>query len=162
VSGAGRSSHWPSSMLMSPMHIDPGNSSWKGTKTRESSEQVSRTFNHYQSPTNSNRPQTQKVWLTQKVPKYPDSGGTKTILFFFFLVFQMIDWLIGLFIYLLYEYTAAIFKHTLEECIGSHYRWSWATMWLLGFELRTSRRAVSALTHWAILPALKFLLYRLF
>jgi hypothetical protein len=26
-------------------------------------------------------------------------------------------------------------------------------MWLLGFELRTSRRAISALNHWAISPA---------
>ena len=30
----------------------------------------------------------------------------------------------------------------------------WATMWLLGIELRTSRGAVSALNHWAIPPAL--------
>jgi hypothetical protein len=29
----------------------------------------------------------------------------------------------------------------------------WATMWLLGFELRTFRRAVSVLNHWAISPA---------
>jgi hypothetical protein len=33
------------------------------------------------------------------------------------------------------------------------YRWLWATMRLLGFELRTFRKAVSALTHWAISPA---------
>jgi len=42
---------------------------------------------------------------------------------------------------------------TPEENIGSHYRWLWATMWLLGIELRTSGRAVSALNHWAISPA---------
>jgi len=36
--------------------------------------------------------------------------------------------------------------------VGSHYRWLWATMWLLGFELRTSGRAVSALNLWAISP----------
>jgi hypothetical protein len=29
----------------------------------------------------------------------------------------------------------------------------WATMWLLGIELRTFRRAVGALNHWAISPA---------
>ena len=40
-----------------------------------------------------------------------------------------------------------------EEGVRSHYGWLWATMWLLGFELRTFRRAVSALTHWAISPA---------
>ena len=57
-------------------------------------------------------------------------------------------------IYYLYEYTAAVFRHTLEKCIRSHYRWLWATMWLLGIELRTSGRAVSALNRWAISPAL--------
>jgi hypothetical protein len=33
-----------------------------------------------------------------------------------------------------------------EEGIGSHYRWLWTTMWLLGIELKTSGRALSALT----------------
>jgi hypothetical protein len=37
-----------------------------------------------------------------------------------------------------------------KEDIGSHYRWLWATMWLLGIELGTSRRADSVLNHWAI------------
>ena len=37
-----------------------------------------------------------------------------------------------------------------------HDRWLWATMWMLGLELRTSGRAVSALNHWAISPALGF------
>jgi hypothetical protein len=32
-------------------------------------------------------------------------------------------------------------------------------MWLLGFELRTFGRAVSALTHWAISPAPEFFFY---
>ena len=45
-------------------------------------------------------------------------------------------------------------KYTVaEEGLRSHYGWLWATMWLLGFELRTFRRAVSALTCWAISPA---------
>jgi len=39
---------------------------------------------------------------------------------------------------------------TPEEDSGSHYRWLWATMWLLGIELRTSGRGVSALNRWAI------------
>ena len=38
----------------------------------------------------------------------------------------------------------------------SHYRWLWATMWLLGIELRTFRWAGSTLNHWAISPALYF------
>jgi hypothetical protein len=48
---------------------------------------------------------------------------------------------------------------TPEECIGSHYRRLWATMWLLGIELQISGRAVSALNHWAISPALSFTFY---
>jgi hypothetical protein len=35
-----------------------------------------------------------------------------------------------------------------KEDIGSHYRWLWATIWLLGIELRTSGRALSALNCW--------------
>jgi hypothetical protein len=50
-------------------------------------------------------------------------------------------------IYLFLEYTVAVFRHTPEECIRSHYRWLGATMWLLGIELRTSGRVVSALNH---------------
>jgi hypothetical protein len=46
-----------------------------------------------------------------------------------------------------------LFSDAPEEGIRSHYGWLWATMWLLGFELRTFRRAVSALNHWAISPA---------
>ena len=46
--------------------------------------------------------------------------------------------------------------HQKRECIGSHYRWLWAIVWLLGIELRTSGRAVSALNCWAISPALQF------
>jgi hypothetical protein len=35
---------------------------------------------------------------------------------------------------------------TPEEGITIHYGWLWATRWLLGIELRTSGRAISALT----------------
>jgi hypothetical protein len=34
-----------------------------------------------------------------------------------------------------------------EEGGRFHYKWLQATMWLLGFELRTFGRVVSALTH---------------
>ena len=34
-----------------------------------------------------------------------------------------------------------------------HYRWLWATMWLLGIELRTPGSAVIVLDCWAISPA---------
>jgi hypothetical protein len=49
--------------------------------------------------------------------------------------------------------TLLLSSDTPEEGIRSHYRWLWATMWLLGIELRTSARAVSALNRWAISPA---------
>jgi hypothetical protein len=39
-----------------------------------------------------------------------------------------------------------------EEGIRSHYRWLWATMWLLGIELRTSGRVANILNHWTISP----------
>ena len=54
----------------------------------------------------------------------------------------------------MYMSTLQLSLDTPEEGIRSHYRWLWATMWLLGIELRTSgRAAVSALNHWAISPA---------
>jgi hypothetical protein len=40
-----------------------------------------------------------------------------------------------------------------EEGVRSPYGWLWATMWLLGFELRTFGRAISALTRWTFSPA---------
>jgi hypothetical protein len=58
-----------------------------------------------------------------------------------------------LFIYLTYTGTLLLSSDTAEEGIGSHYRWLWATMWLLRIELRASERAVSGLNHWAISPA---------
>jgi hypothetical protein len=47
-----------------------------------------------------------------------------------------------------------VYLCTPEEGIRSHYRWLWATMWLLGIELRTSGRSATALNHWAISPVL--------
>ena len=68
--------------------------------------------------------------------------------FFFFFFFK------DLFI-VICRYTVAVFRHTRRghRSIGYHCRWLWATMWLLGFELRAFGRAVSALTRWAISPA---------
>ena len=40
-----------------------------------------------------------------------------------------------------------------EEGTRSHYRWLWATMWPLGTELWTSRRAIRAPNLWDISPA---------
>jgi hypothetical protein len=53
----------------------------------------------------------------------------------------------------MYLSTLLLFLGTPEGGTGFHYRWLWATMWLLGIELRTSGRAVSALDHWGISPA---------
>jgi hypothetical protein len=41
------------------------------------------------------------------------------------------------FIYLMYVSILSL-SSNISEDIGSHYRWLWATMWLLGMELRTS------------------------
>ena len=59
-------------------------------------------------------------------------------------------------IYLFYVYECSICMYTCvpEEGIGSHYRWLWATMWLLGIELMTSGRARSALNHWVLVSGL--------
>jgi hypothetical protein len=45
----------------------------------------------------------------------------------------------------MYISTLLLSSDTPEEDIGSHYRWLWATTWLLGIELRTFRRAASVL-----------------
>jgi hypothetical protein len=66
------------------------------------------------------------------------------------------NWLISFFLplkmYLFYifEYTANVFRQT-RRGIGSHYRWLWTTMWLLGIELRTSGRTVRTHNHWAMI-----------
>ena len=62
-------------------------------------------------------------------------------------------WRQFLFIYLFIFILYTIF--CLRVCLGTrpHYRWLWATMWLLGIELRTSGRAGTALNLWAISPA---------
>ena len=49
-------------------------------------------------------------------------------------------------------HSACIYACTPEEGTRSH-RWLWATMWLLGLELRMSGRAASAVNLWAISPA---------
>ena len=49
------------------------------------------------------------------------------------------------------KYTVAVLRHSRRGCQISLV-WLWATMWLLGFELMTSGRAVSAPNCWAIAP----------
>jgi hypothetical protein len=65
------------------------------------------------------------------------------------------------FIYCIYMSTLSLSSDTPEKDTRSHYRWLWVIMWLLGIELRTSGRAVSALNHWTISPApgWKFLIF---
>ena len=57
-------------------------------------------------------------------------------------------------LFIMHKYTVDVFGHT-RRGVRSHYRWLWATMWLLGIEFRISRIAVSALNQWAISPALR-------
>ena len=71
--------------------------------------------------------------------------GPTSFIFFYFLKFLLI--------YLLYVNTLWLSSDTPEEGVRSCYGWLWATIWLLGFELMTFRRAVSALNCWAISPA---------
>ena len=63
-------------------------------------------------------------------------------------------WLFFLFLKdLLYMSTLLLSWDTPEEGFRYHYRWLWATIWLLGIEFRTPGRTVSALNCWAISPA---------
>ena len=62
-----------------------------------------------------------------------------------------------LFILFMYMSTLLLPSEPPEEGIRSHYRWLWATMWLLGVALRSAGRAVRALNHWAISTVHKIL-----
>ena len=53
-------------------------------------------------------------------------------------------------IYFISMSTPLLSSDTPEEGIQCHSRWLWATMWVLGTELRTSGRAVCALNRWAL------------
>ena len=66
---------------------------------------------------------------------------TNCFLFFFFKLFTLFIFFKDLFIFIVYKYTE-LSSDTPEEGVRSHYGWLWATMWLLGFELRTFGRAV--------------------
>ena len=71
-------------------------------------------------------------------------GGSSISVLFLFLIF----------IYLLcIQYPVCVYACRPEEGTRPYYRWLWATMWLLGIELRTFGRADNALNHWAISPA---------
>ena len=60
--------------------------------------------------------------------------------------------------FLMYMSRLSLSSDTPEEDIRFHCRWLWATIWLLGIELRTPGRAAS-LNHWAISPAPHSVLY---
>jgi hypothetical protein len=62
-------------------------------------------------------------------------------------------------IYFMYMSTPLLSPDTLEEGIGYCYRQLWATIWLLGIELRTSRRAANALHCWVISPGIYFFFF---
>jgi hypothetical protein len=59
-----------------------------------------------------------------------------------------------LFIYFVHMLTPPLLSSgTPEEGTTPHYRWLWATMWLLRIKFRISGKAVRTLNHWAISPA---------
>ena len=70
---------------------------------------------------------TQLSDIDYKIQKH--FSGLKTGMFMdLYEQISSLAWIISLFfkIYLffyLYEYTVAVFRHSPEECIGSHYRW---------------------------------------
>jgi heterodisulfide reductase subunit C len=65
---------------------------------------------------------------------------------FLLLVVVFSSFLKDVFIYLLcIQCCACVHACTPEEGTRFHYRWLWATMWLLRIELRTSERVASAL-----------------
>jgi hypothetical protein len=77
---------------------------------------------------------------TSLVPCWINTYEVSRVTSFFFFFFYFMS-------------TLSLSSDTPEKGIGSHYRWLWATMWLLGIELRTSGRAASAFNRWAISPA---------
>jgi hypothetical protein len=86
-------------------------------------------------------------------PPLPSSSCL--LLLSFLLFFFLKDLFIYLFIYLFIICVHHSCLQTLQKRASDFcYGWLWATMWLLGFELRTFRRAVGALNRWAISPAL--------
>ena len=53
-------------------------------------------------------------------------------------------------LFIMYMSTLLLSSDTSVEGIRSCYRWLWATMWLLGIELKTFGRAVIILNCWVI------------
>jgi hypothetical protein len=51
------------------------------------------------------------------------------------------------FILCIWVHCGCLQTHLKRSSTGFHYRWLWATMWLLGIELRTCGKVVSALNH---------------
>ena len=89
-----------------------------------------------------------------KAPLHDSTGEHRATLQSVFLFSEQIwKFLKNIYLFHACEYTVAVFRHTRRGHRIPHYRWLWATMWLLGIELRTSGRAVSALNRWAISPA---------
>jgi hypothetical protein len=93
--------------------------------------------------------------------------GTLSIILHFVPLRQDLSWTWRSFFFFFFKIyfmsTLLLSSDTPEEGIVSHYWWLWATMWLLGIEIKTSGRTVSALNRWAISPAPKlgYLVFRL-
>jgi hypothetical protein len=86
------------------------------------------------------------VWETVSWEKFCSAGCRENR-------FLFLNFFLRIYLFLLCMSILLLSSDTPEEGIRSHYRWLWATMWLLGVELRTSGRAVGALNRWAISPA---------
>ena len=67
-----------------------------------------------------------------------------------------------IFIYLLcIQYSVYLYACKTEEGSRPHYRWLWASMLLVGIELKTFGGTGNALKHWAISPALITTIFKL-
>ena len=86
-----------------------------------------------------------KCWDYREPPCLP-----AFFVLFCFVLFCFVKYVfVCLFVCLIYVSAQLLSSDTPEEGTRSYYRWLWATMWLLGIELGTSRR-VSVLNRWAI------------
>ena len=99
------------------------------------------------------------IGWTEKLALYVDWQGGNTLgkpLIFEFWWVKNCNWNLAPHVYDSFKLICYVYSVLSTR---SHYRWVWATMWLLGIELRTSRTAVSSLNLWAISPALNYFLW---
>ena len=89
-------------------------------------------------------PSGEEIWLITSIIDFA-CGGLATS--------EFCNTFLKIYLFIMYTVFSLHVLPQSEESKRSHYRWLWATMQVLGIELRTSGRAASAINHWAISPA---------